>query len=412
MNKRWWIIVAAIVVGLVTIIIGLWKCGHISKENMILYLIFSIGVPALFLVLQWIKESSNKKNTTTPEEIANKTVEKLIEKGILPPADIEKATAQEAIEEDIQRDPNPSERKQKAEEEFRKGNIDKALQMLDSDALANDTEQTAGEYRFKAWMLKLKQDYAEAERHYRRAVEIYPSFSNTFALAKYLQDQNRHQEAEMYYTECLKNASDDNERVGTLHNLANLHNDTNQPQKAEAEYSEALGIGRRLAAENPSVFDLYIATTLHNLANLHWNMNQRPKAEKEYREALDIYQRLATDNPAAYERNVAGTLYNLAVLHYNTNQYPKTEEEYNEALEIYRRLSADNPAAYEEYVARTLNNLGALHGKTKQYSEAEKEWNEALVIYTRLAKLSPEAFQSDVELVQRNLKILNDLQKQ
>ncbi|MDR0953869.1 MAG: tetratricopeptide repeat protein [Rikenellaceae bacterium] len=454
MNKKWGITVAVIVV-LAIIVIGLRKWGLIDeKQEMFLSFIFSIAIPLIFLFLWQIP--SNKKNTTTPEKITNKTVEKLIEKGILPPADIVRATAQvKAIEEDIQRDLNPSRRKKKAEKEFFKGNIDKALQMLNSDALANDAEQTGGEYRFKAQLLELKKDFPEAERQYRRAVEIYPSPINTFALAYCLQLQNCHEEAERYYLESLEKASDDDKRAKTLNNLGVLyvntnqylkaetaynealeicwrlsaeksaayegdvaltlnnlgvlHKDTNQHQKAEAEHSEALEIYRRLADKNLSAYEGYVAMTLNNLASLHWETNQYPEAEKENREALEIYRRLADKNPAAYEWYVATTLHNLANLHSDL----KAEKEFREALEIFRRLAKENPTTYEGYVATTLNNLAnLLYKDTNQYPEAEKEYNEALEIRRRLAKENPSAYEGDIAGTLNNLGNLHKNTKQ
>ena len=170
---------------------------------------------------------------------------------------------------------------------------------------------------------------------------------------------------------------------------------SHQFNDAAKEYYAALETFRRLTAD--PAYEPDVATMLNNLANLHSNTNNYDKAAEEYAEALVIRRRLAEANPAAYEPDVAATLNNLGNLHRNTNDYVQAAKEYDEALVIYRRLAEADPAAYEPYVALTLFNLALLHKAQDNYSKAEAYAQESLDIYQRFAEISHAAFDSQVK---------------
>jgi len=222
-----------------------------------------------------------------------------------------------------------------------------------------------------------------------------------FAESKYKEAYNK------YYVLAKEDNSYLPDVAMTLNNLAVLHNDTNQLDKAEEEYNEALTTYRQLADKNPDAYLPYVAGTLNNLAVLHNDTNQLDKAEEKYNEALTTYRQLADKNPDAYLPDLAMTLNNLAILHKNTNQLDKAEEEYNEALTTYRQLAAQNPDAYLPDVAMTLNNLAALHSDTNQLDKAEEEYNEALTTYRQLADKNPDAYLTDVAMTLNNLTALH-----
>ena len=177
----------------------------------------------------------------------------------------------------------------------------------------------------------------------------------------------------------------------TCNNLAGLLDDLNRKPEAEQLYREALEIYRRLAKDNPDVYEASVATICNNLAGLLDSINQKPKAEPLYREALKILRRLAKDNPSAYEADVATTCNNLAGLLDSINRKPEAEELFRKALEIRRRLAKDNPDAYEADVANSCNNLAVLLDSINRKSEAEKLFQKALEIYRRMAKDNPAA---------------------
>lgn len=296
---------------------------------------------------------------------------------------------------------------------------------------------------------ELRFEWAQALAVYREAWEHGKNFEHGFKYAYFAQRLNRFSEAETAFEALLSTCTDAGERASVLNHLAALYSDTQQTQKAEYTYGEALVISRKLAEANPdghqsdiadtlnNIAILYrntkrmrkaeetfggalatyrrlaktdpenylpdVAATLNNLGNLYSDIPRPRKAEESYREALAIRRRLAKANPDAYLSDVAETLNNLAILFRNTRRLQKAEEAHGEALAIRCRLSEVNPDAYLPCVATTLNNVAIVYCDTKQTEKAEEAYGEALAIYRQLAEASPDAYRPDVAMTLNNL---------
>ncbi len=101
--------------------------------------------------------------------------------------------------------------------------------------------------------------------------------------------------------------------------------------------------------DNNNVLPDY-ANTLNNLATLHSDSNQLDKAEEEYNEALAIRRKLADKNPDAFLPDVAATLFNLALLHLNRKEFSAAEAAAQESLDKYRIMAEKSHAAFDKYV--------------------------------------------------------------
>jgi tetratricopeptide (TPR) repeat protein len=276
--------------------------------------------------------------------------------------------------------------------------------------LSNNSEE------FYILALSTQSDYANPHRfadtcrYFELSIASEATKDNLFDYAYFLNEHTQFPKAINYYNQYLNKFANElspEEKAATLNNLAVLHQNQNEYEKASKEYTETLEIYRNLTKDNPQAYLPDVARTLNNLAVLHWNQNEYEKASEEYTEALAIRRNLAKDNPQAYLPDVAKTLNNLAVLHWNQNEYEKASKEYEEALEIRRNLAKDNPQAYLSDVAMTLNNLAILHWNQNEYEKASKEYTEALKIYRNLAKDNPRAYLPDVAMTLNNLAILH-----
>jgi len=152
-----------------------------------------------------------------------------------------------------------------------------------------------------------------------------------------------------------------------------------QFEEAEGTYREALGIYRRLAKQQPQVYEPYLAGTLNNLGNVLSDLRRLEEAEGAYREALEIRRRLAEQKPQVYEPYLATTLNNLgAVLSY-LRRLEEAEEAYREAQKIYQRHD-DVP----DQRAVLLSNLGRLQMERERWEEAAETLREAVEQVERL----------------------------
>lgn len=249
---------------------------------------------------------------------------------------------------------------------------------------------------YKAWSEKKDTPFADLKN-----TDYYYVAASLNRTGYALDDINHFIKAESYYQEALKILSPQKENedntygiATTYNNLAELYRKTNEPDKAEIGYHEALKRYSQLAKNNPNLFLPCIATTLNNIGIIYYDNKNYQEAEEKYNKALSIHRELSQQG--SYDlTNLAITLNNLANLHKVNKQPDKAKEEYDEALTIYRKLDKDNNNVLPDY-ANTLNNLATLHSDSNQLDKAEEEYNEALTIRHQLATKNPDAYLPDV----------------
>jgi tetratricopeptide (TPR) repeat protein len=289
---------------------------------------------------------------------------------------------------------------------FVKGKLDNALAVLDEAKLDEQEKQQAEARVLKANILQLQNDFENAEKNLLRAVEIYPSAENFFALGRFYQFQNRFGQATDAYNKCLGLAETDDEKAATLNNLGNLQRDQNGYSVAQESYKEALTIWRELARVNPQTYLSDVATTLNNLGNLQRDQNEYSAAQSSYEEALTIYREFVRVDPQTWLPDIAMTLNNLGILQWNKNEYLAAQANYEESLTLRRELARVNPQTYLPDVASTLNNLAILQRDQNEYPAAQLSYKESLTIYRELAQVNPQTYLPDVAMTLNNLGML------
>jgi len=135
----------------------------------------------------------------------------------------------------------------------------------------------------------------------------------------------------------------------TLSNLGNLYNDTQQFEKVENAFLEALQMRKILAQKNPEIHTPDVAMTLSKLGDLYSNIQQFEKAEKFFTEALQIKRTLAEKNPDVFNYSVAVTLDNLGSLYKNMKNIDSAKKAFTEAIQKYEEAALWFDAARSMY---------------------------------------------------------------
>jgi tetratricopeptide (TPR) repeat protein len=94
-------------------------------------------------------------------------------------------------------------------------------------------------YKLKAYLHVTQGQFEEAKERFRKAVEVYPSFSNSFDAASFFYNLNCFDEAKEYLKRCLDMDSLPSERANALNNLGNILWKSNEYPEAEAAYADA-----------------------------------------------------------------------------------------------------------------------------------------------------------------------------
>jgi tetratricopeptide (TPR) repeat protein len=205
--------------------------------------------------------------------------------------------------------------------------------------------------------------------------------------------------------------------VSSYNNLGMLLKATGRPNEAERAHSDALALQKQLAADFPTrpEFRQDLATSYNNLGIL-LNDTSRPKdAEKAYADALAIQKQLAADFPTRldFRHDLARSHVNLGNMLRTAYRFKEAETAYTEARAILKQLAADFPGRpeFRHGLAMTCDNLGALLQATlrrDRLKEAEAAQIEALAIFKQLAADFPTRpdFRQDLALSHNNLAVL------
>jgi len=130
------------------------------------------------------------------------------------------------------------------------------------------TNSSFGQFLYK------QKEWKNAEKHYRKAIEINPGSKSThYNLGKMYQQQGRQEEAEKHYQEALRWKPDDPDVHG---NLGLLYNEQGKNEKAEKHYLLALVV-------RPSGWRLFLGLGLVSLRLGKWEQAKEntKKAEKD-----------------------------------------------------------------------------------------------------------------------------------
>ncbi len=234
--------------------------------------------------------------------------------------------------------------------------------------------------------------YFKKQKQYKKAIAY---FEKVLDISRHLAAANP-QLSEIYIAST----------ASALNNLAAMYMDVQRFDESETMFKEALDITRSLTQENPLVYEQDLATALNNLAILYMYTHRFEESEAMYKEALIINRRLAQQSILIYKSDLASTLNNLASLYNEAQRFKESEAMLKEALEIHRFLVQENPQEYEAGLAKTLNNLAILYSDTRRLEESESILKEGLEIYRRFAAVNPQAYESEVSFTLGNLSFI------
>ena len=229
----------------------------------------------------------------------------------------------------------------------------------------------------------------------------------------YLQKRGMTRQARKYYDRALKAArkmAADNPELyepllaKTLNNIALLYTQTADVAAAEPLFQESLALFKRLSGTDESTYSPYVASTLNNMAVLYsGNIDNASRVEQLLQETLSIY--MSQDNVETFSPAVASIWNNLALLYDETGRYEDSEQMYLKALDLYGQLG-QNTRAYDADYAATLNNLSALYFKDgSRLFDSHELLVEALDIYRRLAAVDAQQYSPLLAVALNNLSV-------
>jgi serine/threonine-protein kinase len=188
--------------------------------------------------------------------------------------------------------------------------------------------------------------------------------------------------------------------------LAYLHAQMGENQKARSDYEHMRAIFAQLTAEFPDLpeYRLELANSQHKLGILLAILGKRAEAEAAYRDALKTQTQLVEDFPAVpqYRLELARSQHDLGNVLRDLGKRAEAEAAYRHALRIAAQLVHDFPAApqYRQQLANSHNSLGTLLSDLGKQAEADTAYRTALELQAQLVHDFPAVAQFRLELAE------------
>lgn len=162
--------------------------------------------------------------------------------------------------------------------------------------------------------------------------------------------------------------------AGVHSRLARLHDQLGEPDRAIAEYRQALTILERLARTDRSPYIAFAQAVVHDdLGYQHYVGYERDAAAAEYKRAREILEPLAADDPG-YNGRLANLYDHLAMLANTLGKIQDAENYEIHALELHDQTpTSDRPL--NTATAKLLYNLGLYYLSEGRVDDAEKAFN-------------------------------------
>jgi len=248
--------------------------------------------------------------------------------------------------------------------------------------LGEEHPDTADSYHNLAYNLDAQGKYPEAEKGYRKALDIrrqvlgedHPDTASSYNnLAANLHSQGKYAEADQGHRKALairlKVLGKENlDTAQSYHNLAANQDAQGKHAEAEQGFRKALDIKRKiLGEEHPDT-----ATTYNNLAGNQHAQGKFADAEQAFGKVLAIRRKIKGDGHPDTATSFANLAYNLS----DQGKYAEAEQGYRKALDIFRKIwGEEHPAS-----ATCYNGLAFSQNGQGKLAEAEQNYRKALAI--------------------------------
>lgn len=340
----------------------------------------------LLILVPFIEKLFKSKEKPAPINLDILTATKLADAKLVEERELMKKTIEE-LQQQLSGRKTPK-WKQHLRSLLQKGEIDQALESLDTDEADVDA---AERHLAKARLYVLKLNFTDAAHEYVAATTIHSSYANNYEFANFHHKLNHLSLASEYYLRALSLASSSEEKASVLNDLARVQNEMGDYDKAQTSYSEALTMANELAERYPDKYYPFKATIYNNMGAMQRTTGDMVGAMASYNKALKIRKRLAARDPEKYNFDIAQTLYNLGNLQLQSMNFSEAEVSLSKALEIRRRLAEENPD-YRSDLAHTLNSFGSVQRYTGDFAGAKASWDEAVDLWKNLAVENPQAY--------------------
>lgn len=150
----------------------------------------------------------------------------------------------------------------------------------------------------------------------------------------------------------------------------------------EEERQKCVDEFRRLAKENPKMYEPELAEVLACMGDFYQTAERYEEAEAVYEESLDIYRRADLNSEHSYKAEMAKVLYSLGVVYFfGFGKYDDSNKALKEAVQIYYGMGSN--AVVDTRLASVFERLGQINYNAEHYDDARDNFGHALELYRK-----------------------------
>jgi RsiW-degrading membrane proteinase PrsW (M82 family) len=153
---------------------------------------------------------------------------------------------------------------------------------------------------------------------------------------------------------------------------------------SEEERNKSITEFRRLAKENPKVYESELGEVLAYMGDFYMEDERYEEAEAMYKEALEIYKRAELNSQHSYQVEKVKVLHNLGIVYFfGTGNYEKSRSVLKEAVqECY---AMESSGLSDARLASVFDTMGQICLNAGYYDEARESFGHALDLYRKLS---------------------------
>ncbi|AEV85954.1 hypothetical protein ACWT_4937 [Actinoplanes sp. SE50] len=190
-----------------------------------------------------------------------------------------------------------------------------------------------------------------------------------------------------------------------LSNLSIRLGDLGRDGPALAAIEEAAVIHRRLAGQQPELYEADLARSLTSLSVRLGAVGQPEPALSAIAEATELYQRLTDREPESYRADLARSARNLALAFGGLEMFAQALTAIQESVAGYRVLAVEQPGVFLPELAAALSILAINLGSLDEDEASRAAAADAVTIRRHLADRRPDAFRPSLAAALTDLAV-------
>lgn len=288
----------------------------------------------------------------------------------------------------------------KAFEQFKKGKIEKAIEILET-ANQNSTDKNKISSS-DIWTIKLSAQMYMMTFQYKKADDTYhalwkidtTNIQNTTSYASFLEQRKQYKKSLLFYKKLLQLDIEGRRRGDTYRTIGLIYQDIKKLSQALEYYKKYNDMYEKLykIERHNTFYNKHLSMAKLALGLIYQEQGSFDHAEKAFIRSKELLEELQQENPQnlEYKNSLAACYESIGGFYIAKGDFVQAEEflylDYKLMMEVYQNQSQNQH--YKENLILTCQSLGFVYDEQGEFAKAKE-------LYLHANQLSQELYQSE-----------------